>query len=324
MPNPALHMPSRTFVSTSDLDELHSTVSRAIEPRHFRYVGSHRGAHVEARRLALPSTQIFGVQSATSVHVRTEQLRSIQAAIPLQGAILAASSGIERCVRPGEALVHVAGDRLDITWLGFCQLLFVRVEPQTLLPLVLGAAQDRDWRPRGGPHVLPVGHGIGRTIVNLVNQICVEAGLRDAAVFESDELEQVLHYTLALTVSQNRIGAMPELRRARGAPRHLNRAVEFVHQNLDQDISLEQLASVSHMSARTLQRAFLSEFGKGPLRYVKHAKLQRARDELLSAAPHETTVGQVASRWGFNHAGNFARYYAELFGETPFQTLRKR
>lgn len=324
MANLALHTPSSKFVSTSDLDELHSTITKVIEPRRFRYVGSHRNAHIEARRLVLPGTQIFGVKSTTSVHVRTENLRSIQAAIPLKGAILASSSGIERYVRPGDALIHVAGDLLDITWLGDCHTLFLRVEPQFLSPLIRAGNEGQDWKPRYGPHILPLKHGLGRTMAGLVNQICSEACRRNAGELKDHELEKVLHYVLALTVTQRRFVEPTQQEDAHKSPRHLNRAIDFVLQNLDQDISLEQLTAVSYMSARTLQRAFCCQFGKGPLKYIKHAKLHRAREELLNSSPHERTVSQIASKWGFNHAGNFAKYYAELFGETPFQTLRRR
>jgi AraC family ethanolamine operon transcriptional activator len=34
-------------------------------------------------------------------------------------------------------------------------------------------------------------------------------------------------------------------------------------------------------------------------------------------------VSEIAAGWGFHHAGNFARDYAALFGETPRETLRR-
>lgn len=320
----ALHTPVTKFLSTGDLDELHGAISRVIEPRRFRFVGPHRNARIEARRLLLPGTQIFGVESSTSVHVRTDNLRSVQVAIPMRGAVLASSSGVERHIRPGEALIHVAGELLDITWLGHCQLLFVRVEPQHLLPLVRGGDRNDGWKPRAGPHILPLKHGLGRTLAGLVNQICWEAGSSSVGEIRGFELERVLHYVLALTVSRRQFGEGLESRHRLKPPRHLNRVIDFVQQNLDQDISLAQLTSISHMSARTLQRAFQWQFGKGPLKYIRHEKLHRAREELLHATPHEKTVSQVACKWGFNHAGNFAKYYAELFGETPCHTLRRR
>ena len=320
----AIHKPVHKFLSTSDLDELHSTISRVIEPRRFRFVGPHRNARIDVRRLLLPCTQIFGVQSKTSIHVRTENLRSIQVAIPVRGSILASSCSVERHVRQGEALIHVAGEMLDITWLGHCQLMFLRVEPQFLLPFMSREDGNRDWKPRAGPHVLPLKLGLGRTMTGLMNQICREAGWSNAAAPKEHELEQVLHYVLALTVSQQRFTESTDSRPDPNSPRYLLRAIDFVQQNLDQDISLQQLTNACHMSARTLQRAFQCQFGKGPLKYIQHQRLQRARDELRHSTVHERTVSQIASKWGFNHAGNFAKYYAELFGETPCRTLRRR
>jgi AraC-like DNA-binding protein len=323
MMNIALSTPTSKLVSTNDLDELHSTICQVIEPRKFCFVGSHRNAHIEARRLALPRTQIFGVTSTTSVHVRTENLRSVQVAIPLKGAVLASSSGMKKCVAPGEALIHIAGEQLDITWLGACHMVFVRVEPQELVPLILGAKEGQYWKPRSGPHILPLANGLGRTMTSLVNQICLEACRTNTEVIKDHEFDKVLHYILALIVTQKRFINVHELESTPRSPRYLDRAVDFVLNNLDQDISLKELTAVSHMSARTLQRAFACHFGKGPLKFIRDAKLHKVREELLNCSPYEKSVSQIALQWGFNHAGNFAKNYAELFGEKPFHTLQK-
>ncbi|HUF21326.1 MAG TPA: helix-turn-helix domain-containing protein [Burkholderiales bacterium] len=318
-----LNTPARRFVSTTDLDELHRAISDVIEPPQFSFLGSPRNLNIDISRLALPSSQIFGVKTASSVRVMIKELASVYVTFPLWGSILATSGGSERHIRPGEALMQFAGETNNLVRLGDCTTVFVRVEPRFLAPLIPDCRSEKNWRPTPGLHVLSLRNGLGRTLFNLVNQICSEARRRDAETILDQEFDKVLNYLVALIITQNRFIDVSESENGLKPPKYLDRAVEFVHQNLDQNLSLSDLTAVAHMSARTLQRAFTSHFGMGPLKFTKHARLNKVREELINYSPCETSVCQVAVKWGFHHTGNFARDYAELFGETPRQTLHK-
>jgi len=321
--NTFIHTPPGKFLSTNDLDELHTAVANVMEPRRFSFVGPHRNAHIKVNRLALPGTQIFRVKSATSIHVRAENLNSIQLAIPLKGSILVSSSGSEKYVMPGEALFHVAGEMLDITWQGEMHSVFVRVEPQVLTPLLDGIDEGNTLQPRPGPHILPLTHGLGRTMTNVLNQICSEERQTPTQTLQDSALDKVLPYILSLIITQDILADTQDQHPALTGPRHLQRAVDFLMGNLENDLSLDELVAVSFVSARTLQRAFFSRFGMGPMKFIRRAKLTKAREELLKSSPHEKTVHVIACKWGFYHASNFAKYYFELFNETPTQTLRQ-
>ncbi|MCK5354738.1 MAG: helix-turn-helix domain-containing protein, partial [Methyloprofundus sp.] len=39
-------------------------------------------------------------------------------------------------------------------------------------------------------------------------------------------------------------------------------------------------------------------------------------------SPEQTTVSQLAYKWGFTHMGRFSGYYTELFEQNPSQTLK--
>ncbi|MCY1251301.1 Exoenzyme S synthesis regulatory protein ExsA [compost metagenome] len=81
--------------------------------------------------------------------------------------------------------------------------------------------------------------------------------------------------------------------------------------------TLGDLTAIAGVSARQLQYAFNDNIGVSPLVYLRNARLDRARDLLLSC---RMPVSEVALRSGFNHLGKFARYYRERFGETPSAT----
>jgi len=75
------------------------------------------------------------------------------------------------------------------------------------------------------------------------------------------------------------------------------------------------------VSERTLQYAFREYVGMSPIAYLRICRLNRVRAELAASDPKETTITQVAMRFGFLHLGRFAGDYKRMFGETPSQTL---
>lgn len=76
------------------------------------------------------------------------------------------------------------------------------------------------------------------------------------------------------------------------------------------------------MSPRGLQAAFRRELDTTLLRYLREARLDAARRELLAAQlTNQVTVTAVAARWGFTSPGRFATAYRTRYGETPAATL---
>ena len=56
--------------------------------------------------------------------------------------------------------------------------------------------------------------------------------------------------------------------------------------------------------------------------YLKWLRLDRADADLRAASPGETTVKQLALRYGFSHLGHFSDAYRRKYGQPPSQTLR--
>jgi AraC-like DNA-binding protein len=56
--------------------------------------------------------------------------------------------------------------------------------------------------------------------------------------------------------------------------------------------------------------------------YLREVRLLRIHSELREVDPDTVTVGALASRWGFLHAGRFAAAYKRKFGCSPSTTLR--
>ena len=103
----------------------------------------------------------------------------------------------------------------------------------------------------------------------------------------------------------------------------MERAEEYIRANLTEPFALDKLIEITGTSASTLLRDFRKRYGMPPMRYLKHCRLEAARHELRSAAREETSVTDVAMRYGFYHLGRFAAQYKETFGELPSATLSR-
>jgi transcriptional regulator GlxA family with amidase domain len=98
-------------------------------------------------------------------------------------------------------------------------------------------------------------------------------------------------------------------------------AEEYLRAHIDEPFALDKLIEITGSSASTLLRDFRKRYGMPPLQYLKNCRLEAARGELESSVPGETSVTEVATRYGFYHLGRFAGYYKTTFGELPSETL---
>ncbi|MCP3850655.1 MAG: helix-turn-helix domain-containing protein [Gammaproteobacteria bacterium] len=109
----------------------------------------------------------------------------------------------------------------------------------------------------------------------------------------------------------------------KGEKYRLNRAIEYINENLRKPITRDNLAAISCRSIRTLSRSFIKKYGVGPMTYTRQRRLDATYIKLLSLNSNSTTVAKTALEYGFSHLGKFAIVYKKTFGESPSTTLSK-
>ncbi|CAM4141082.1 AraC family transcriptional regulator [Kibdelosporangium persicum] len=151
------------------------------------------------------------------------------------------------------------------------------------------------------------------------------SGLLAGSPLAAAHFEQMLVHGLLDIHPHTRTPAFEHDRGALTTPA-LRRALDFCERNIDQPITVADIAAAARTTVRTLQRAFRAEFGMSPLNYVRDLRLRRVRAELadIRAGHSSGTVTEVASRWGFTHLGRFSRSYRERYGESPSTTATGR
>lgn len=106
------------------------------------------------------------------------------------------------------------------------------------------------------------------------------------------------------------------------SPALLRGAVAFVEENIDRDIGVGDIAQAVHVSARAVQLMFRRHLATTPMEYVRRLRLEHAHRDLVMSDETTASVGEIAARWGFAHAGRFAATYRRTYGRAPHSTLR--
>ncbi len=105
-------------------------------------------------------------------------------------------------------------------------------------------------------------------------------------------------------------------------PKLMKAALDCLHADLGEPITLAQIAANTGVNARTLTRSFHRAHGLGPVSYHRRRRLERANLELIAASAAETSVTDIAMKYGFYQLSHFAAAYKRHFGESPSETLQ--
>jgi AraC family transcriptional regulator len=94
----------------------------------------------------------------------------------------------------------------------------------------------------------------------------------------------------------------------------LNRAIEFMEENLDKRLGLIDVARAVGLSATHFARCFKQSTGSAPHQYLMRCRVERARRLLVET---ENAIAQIAFTCGFAHQEHLTRVFRRLSGETP-------
>ena len=135
---------------------------------------------------------------------------------------------------------------------------------------------------------------------------------RDAEVL-SDAIIDEIYYRVLM---DERNGELRYLLQQRGEIQRISRAVEHIHQNIDQPVSVGKLAELVHMSRSAFFDNFKDVMHVSPLQYAKSIKLHRAQTLIQGGKK----ANEAANLVGYNSPAQFSREYKRHFGFAPSAT----
>jgi transcriptional regulator GlxA family with amidase domain len=95
---------------------------------------------------------------------------------------------------------------------------------------------------------------------------------------------------------------------------NLIEAAALMEANIEEPLSLDEIAALVGVSRRQIERLFKRYVGQVPTKYYLDMRLRRARELLLQTA---MSIMEIAVACGFQSPPHFSKCYRNLFGHTP-------
>lgn len=103
------------------------------------------------------------------------------------------------------------------------------------------------------------------------------------------------------------------------SPQNLKLAKEYVNDNLETKLDLDELSQLTRLSRYHFSRAFKKTMGIAPYQYITKQRVKRAKQLLQKG---ELSIADIAVTCGFAHQSHLNRHFKRLTGLTPKAFLK--
>jgi AraC-like DNA-binding protein len=309
---------SFSIIRSQNVEEFREAVMRSYGARRFNL--PHRAAGFEFRANRWQSQNIaLSYLSGASFELEFPSANFFRQAFVRGGAkiifdrIERQVTTEETCVVPPEALVTAAFAP------GF-EHLGLRIKADALLNKLVALIGVTPSRKLVFDQTTPAGVS---AIGNLRRMLMFFAAELDSTTppLAVAELEQALIVSFICNNRHN-YSAFLDDRTRPVASWQVRRAEEYIEAHWDQPITIEELARVTSVSARSIFHQFKRSRGQSPMAFVKEVRLRHAR-EMLEGTDLSRSVTETAVACGFGNLGHFAKDYFRRFGERPSDTIKR-
>lgn len=95
----------------------------------------------------------------------------------------------------------------------------------------------------------------------------------------------------------------------------VNRIINYLNENYEHKISLEQIAHNMYLSPVYISKIFKEETGESPINYLIKIRLEKAKDILLNA--DSGSIKNIANRVGYDDVYHFSKLFKKYYGISP-------
>jgi AraC-like DNA-binding protein len=191
----------------------------------------------------------------------------------------------------------------------------VRLDLHRLASLMLRIDEAEGQAPRPGDNepssvlVAPLPTDLLDSAIRLLKMLDDPT---EAAILGEAMLDEIYFRVLM----DGNIAALRRMLEQREQIQQVSRAVEYIHQNLDEVVSVDDLAELVNMSTSSFHRAFKEVMHLSPLQYAKSIKLHHAQTLIMEGKQ----VSEAGYMVGYNSPAQFSREYKRKFGYAPSAT----
>lgn len=101
----------------------------------------------------------------------------------------------------------------------------------------------------------------------------------------------------------------------------LRSVLDYIHDNLAQDLSLNDLAALTHLSVYHFARLFRRSMKHSVHQYILERRVYAAQELILMS---QLTIAEIAVRVGFHDHSHLNRHFKRLLGVAPGTLLKQR
>ena len=262
----------------------------------------------------------FRLSTAPNTMIRTSQAIAacdplcLHVSLVLRGRINAAQEGRTGVARAGDLISYETSHPVIFRADQPFESLVVRV-PWELLGI--HAAQISTLTALG----ISGNEGFPRAAVAF---LCALAGALEEGTLNADDEQNTVDTVLDLIrgVYTGPVHGVSEPTRLRTRAEILLNVQSFIEANLgDPDLGPEEIARSSFISTRYLHKLFAAE-GTSVCQWIRAARLERCRRDLLDPALGHQTILSIATRWGLPGPQHFSRLFRAAYDCSPSELRR--
>lgn len=113
---------------------------------------------------------------------------------------------------------------------------------------------------------------------------------------------------------------LPETKDAEGETETIRPALEYMAQNFREDITVEQLAGLVHLSKSHFMRCFRKAVGIGAIEHLSQLRIRAACEALCDGTEQ---IADIAFACGYSNLSNFNRQFLKRVGCSPKEYRRR-
>jgi AraC-like DNA-binding protein len=303
------------ILDTRNVDEARAVIAAGYCEHQLVVARTRNGFHAVQDEWRVGKVRLHQLRYGVDVTIDAAPLNeSVLVSTPVKGVLTVLTEGVERRYGPGEVVAIGPDHSFGLRWEEHCELRTVQIDRSILNTNATGTGNGSSQLP--SQHGASAGHASIWHTLSLLLQTQAAAGASAALLVER------LEALVAAALLTHHATPPPDREPRWRAPRHIREAMTFIEANADQPLSPADMAAAAHMSIRAFQYNLRHYTGLTPSEFIRGIRLERAHQNLLEADRAETTVAEIAHRWGFSNLGRFSRYYAARFGTLPSETLR--
>ena len=95
----------------------------------------------------------------------------------------------------------------------------------------------------------------------------------------------------------------------------VNRIINYLNENYEHKISLEQIAHNIYLSPVYISKIFKEETGESPINYLIKIRLEKAKDILLNSG--SGSIKSIANQVGYDDVYHFSKLFKKYYGVSP-------